>query len=80
MNLSFLFALAFGTMTADVRVTRAPAGVHARAECAVSVAGRRSPIAGPDCSGDLRPATGDRFVTLVPLTGSISPRAPAVTC
>ena len=80
MNIYLFVALAFGTMTGDVRVPDAPVGVHIRAEHEVSVSGLRSPVFEGACSGDRRPKTRDRFRMLFPLTGALSPRAPAVTC
>lgn len=82
MNVYLLLALAFGAVSgvADVAVPRAAVTVSIRAERPVSDAGRRSPVAGDSCPGDRRPATGVRYVAIAPLTGAISPRAPAVTC
>jgi len=82
MNIYLLFALALGTLTgvAEVRVPRAAVAVAVRAE-------KRAPLEGTRCRGRAlssparmrRTMTGVWFAP-IPLTGSLSPRAPAVNC
>ena len=81
MNLSFLFVLALGALTGVPQAPpRAAVTVSVRAEKQVSVAGLRSPVAASINSGDRRPATGDPRIAAAPLTGSATPRAPALNC
>ncbi len=84
MNVYLLFALAFGALNggaAEVRVPRAlTVTIRVRDERRVSVAGDRLRVMRFTDGKHRRPATGNPFVVIAPLRGSISPRAPAATC